>query len=357
MNEHIRLLGEGCFDGSFFSCQIVSNELRTYSNDDFFNILAQTCRGRRENRLDFNPSEKFTCMTKPSNNVTVNIAMKLYKVLFRPKLSVIVLMLSLVPLFFPLIADVPSESIARNGKTMVYFYSSETNINNYTSLKTEFDKYLSRFGSYEFQPFNDRKTFEQEAKNRNDALLILSSWHFQLIKAQFGLVPLRVGLRNGNYQQKRILVVSDRKYNNSIADLTPVASASSVPHTRSVLEKVLRKHQALDSLRILPVPKDIDALMSVGFQMSHSALVTDHSLKNLADLDPVLHEKLNAVNEGVESMLLMMAAPATAADEVHKLVTVIENMPEDADGLNILKMLDLDGWKVVDPSDLSKLEA
>lgn len=31
------------------------------------------------------------------------------------------------------------------GKIKIYFYSSETNINNFRSLKMEFDRYLSRF--------------------------------------------------------------------------------------------------------------------------------------------------------------------------------------------------------------------
>jgi len=52
-------------------------------------------------------------------------------------------------------------AFAEPDKTTVYFYSSETNINNFKSLKMEFDKYLSRFGTYEFQPFSNREDFGQ----------------------------------------------------------------------------------------------------------------------------------------------------------------------------------------------------
>ena len=54
------------------------------------------------------------------------------------------------------------------GKTMVYFYSSETNINNFKSLKIEFDRYLSKQGPYEFQPFSSREDFEKHVKDKEN---------------------------------------------------------------------------------------------------------------------------------------------------------------------------------------------
>ena len=47
----------------------------------------------------------------------------------------------------------------------IYFYSTETNINNFKSLKMEFDRYLSKLGSFEFQPFIAKETFEKHIKD------------------------------------------------------------------------------------------------------------------------------------------------------------------------------------------------
>ena len=41
----------------------------------------------------------------------------------------------------------------------VYFYTSENNIDNFKSLKVNFDNYLQEFGDYEFQAFSDKKNF------------------------------------------------------------------------------------------------------------------------------------------------------------------------------------------------------
>jgi len=57
-------------------------------------------------------------------------------------------------------------------KTMIYFYSSETNINNFKSLKMAFDQYLSKFGPYEFQPFRGRKAFEKHIEGQKNCFIV-----------------------------------------------------------------------------------------------------------------------------------------------------------------------------------------
>jgi len=51
-------------------------------------------------------------------------------------------------------------AIAESDKIVIYFYSSESSINNFKSLKKEFDTYFSAFGPYEFQPVKKQQDFE-----------------------------------------------------------------------------------------------------------------------------------------------------------------------------------------------------
>lgn len=236
-------------------------------------------------------------------------------------------------------------------KIPIYFYSSETNINNFKSLKMEFDGYLSRYGAFQFQPFNDRDVFEQYVKNKNNCLLLTSSWHFKHIRQAYRLVPNLAGVRNGRLQQKRILVTASSK-TGSGAIQEPVASASSMAHTRSLLKDIFPSNTQIESLRVLTVPKDIDALMSVGFQMAKTALTTDNALKSLEMLDPALFKRLTIVGESPPSMLLIVSAPESYAKGAEKLIEIIQKMPDDPDGMDVLKMLDLDGWKSVTSADL-----
>ena len=238
----------------------------------------------------------------------------------------------------------------------IYFYSSETNINNFKPLKMEFDGYLSKFGDYEFQPFDDRNVFEQHIKGREACLLLLSSWHYRNIYTRYAFAPYLVGVRNGKNYERRILVAGSKIATLKSVKRGPVASASNEIHTKSVLRELFADKTTADSVRVLKVPKDVDALMSVGFGMSKSALITENALNNLKMMDPVLHSKLKPLAKGNDSLLLVLAVPESFAGRAERIVKIIKNMPNDPAGMNIIKMLDLDGWKRIEPSDKSKLE-
>ncbi len=242
-------------------------------------------------------------------------------------------------------------------KIPICFYSSETNINNFKSLKMEFDNYLSKFGAYEFQPFDNRETFEQHVKNQKKVLVFISGWHYSKIYKQYVLKPLLVGILNGKNFQKRILVGGEKAQDVDAAMKGPIASSSNTEYTRSIIREMTEKKETADAARILTVPKEVDALMSVGFDMAKAALTTESAFTTLKGIDPVLHKKLRVLAQGKESLLPILAAPEEFAAEAEKVVTILKNMPNDPSGMNIIKMLDLDAFKPFDlSSDASKLE-
>jgi hypothetical protein len=242
-------------------------------------------------------------------------------------------------------------------KTVIYFYSSETTINNFKSLKMEFDRYLSKIGPYEFQPFSSRATFERHIKGRENCLVLLSSWHYRHIHKQYALTPALMGLRKGKKYQKRVLVCAEKAMQIEALKSARLASASNLQHTTSVLKAMLKGKYAEKLFRILTVPKDIDALMSVGFGMSKMALTTGNCLEELKQVNPNLCKKMSVVAEGEESFLMILAVPRGFAEEAQKMVNAIQEMSADPDGKRKIRMLGLDGWQRFDPSDKSRLES
>lgn len=240
--------------------------------------------------------------------------------------------------------------------TIIYFYSSETNINNFKSLKMEFDQYLFRFGSYQFQPFNDRETFEEQIKGKQNCLILLSSWHYANIYKEYAFKPLLVGSRKGKKYQKRVLVTSSRSGSIETVKAGRIASSSSVQHTISTLQQMFQDNNVVKSFRILTVPKDIDALMSLGFGMAKAALTTDSSLDKLQAMNPVLYKKITVLAESEESLLLVLAVPQGFAEQAQELVTIFQEMPENPDGRRKVRMLGLDDWQTLDSSDIARLE-
>ncbi len=257
-----------------------------------------------------------------------------------------------ISFFVAVVVFATISTFALPNKTTLYFYSSESTINNFKSLKMEFDRYLNKYGPYEFQPFSDRETFEKQVKDKAHCIMFLSSWHYRNIYKEYSLKPVLVGTRNGKKYQERILVASDEKMR-----VGRIASASSIQHTRSCLQEMLKGNFIVDIRNILTVPKDIDALMSVGFGMSQFALTTKSTFTELRIANPMLHQKLKILAEGEESFLLIVAIPEQFTQEVKDIVAIIQNMAADPDGKERLRMIDIDGWQALDSSDRLKLEA
>ncbi len=249
----------------------------------------------------------------------------------------------------------PSYIYSAQDKITVFFYSSESNINNFKSLKMEFDKYLSGYGTFEFQPFSDRIIFEEQIKGKNQSILILSSWHYCIIHKKFDLVPVLVGVQNGKNCQRRILVVNEKTDDIKTA-LQSLASSSSHHHTQSVIKKMFRSSIYNASAIILEVPKDIDALMSVGFGISRSALTTENSYAKLNIINPVLFKKMKILARSDESYLLILAVPRIFKEQSQEIVGVIEKMPKFSDGNKRTKMLGIDSWQRIGPNDLYKID-
>jgi len=242
------------------------------------------------------------------------------------------------------------------GKTKIYFYSSETNINNFKSLKMEFDRYLSRFGPYEFQPFSSRDVFEKQVKGKENCLLLLSSWHYRHIHKNYALKPALTGVRNGKKYQKKILVTGGKPADIEAAKPGLVASASSLQHTTSALKRMLKKF-AEHPVQVLTVPKDIDALMSVGFGMAKLAFASKNAFDELKEVNPRLCSKMRVLAEGEETLRLILAFPRDFTGNSKKMVDMIKNMSMDSDEKRRIRMLGLDGWQELGSSDRSKLES
>jgi len=260
-------------------------------------------------------------------------------------------------IFFAVLSfSAPAGSVAPD-KIPIYFYSSETNINNFKSLKMEFDRYLSRYGPYEFQPFVARDDFEKHVKGKERCLLLLSSWHFRSINEAYSLAPVLAGVRDGKKYHKRVLVTIGKDANLDTLKAGPIASASSAQHTNGILRGMLKEKYYEAQFNILTVPKDIDALMSVGFGMSKSAMTSQNGLKQLKRINPKLCARMAILAESEESLLLILAVPESFKKEAQGMVNIISEMPADPDGKEKIRMLGLDGWQELDMSDRLKLEA
>jgi len=236
----------------------------------------------------------------------------------------------------------------------IFFYNPESSVDNFAALKTEFDGYLSGQGAYSFQPFSERSTFESMLAGNAQGVYLLSSWHYRQLNAKTPLEAMLVGVAKGELQQRKILSSKDLSNISALPGST-IAGAGSEDYLRSQLQQMLGAEYEglLPKIKLLSVPKDLDALMAVGFGVATAAISSESSLNKLAIINPKQHAQLKTLASGEKSFLLIAAIAKPQKDKEASLLKVIESMQAQPAGEKNLKMLGLDGWKRTDTLDAS----
>lgn len=250
----------------------------------------------------------------------------------------------------------------RSGKCdpiTVYFYNPENNINNYSLLKSEFDAYLTKFGDYRFQPFSDRKTFERFLADDPDGLFLMSSWHYRQISIRDRLNPVLIGVLQARTTHKHLLYSHQNiKDVESLRD-KKIAASGTPEFAAALLEAIFdsSKSDVASTIRILTVPKDIDALMAVGFGIADAALTSENGIEKLARLNPKQYRSLHHLASGQEFLLPVIAMSANPNDTHTALIAVLTKMGAQPDGARPLKLLGLEGWQELQKSQKTRLTA
>lgn len=240
----------------------------------------------------------------------------------------------------------------------IFFYSAESNVNNFSSLKAEFDRYLATQGAFRFQPFSDRATFEQTIRGEREGIFVLSSWHFQNLSVRMPMEPLLVGVSKNQSARRRIL--SARLSVTSLDQLrnAKVASAVSDDYTQTLLRQMMpgAARGGDPGAKVLVVPKDIDALMAVGFGIADAAVTTEDGLAQLSQVNPKLAGAIHTLATSERVLLPIVAVPRGAGEAMRQLIGIVETMGRNAEGAKRLNMIGFDALKRLTDAELRILQ-
>ena len=108
-------------------------------------------------------------------------------------------------------------------------------------------------------------------------------------------------------------------------------------------------------LSVLIVPKEIDALMSVGFGMSKFALVSKDSFVLLKQINPSLGEKLKIYNESTPKYRMVLALNKIDKNR-DEIISIFKNMELNNSGKSVLDIIGVDKLIILPSSDIINLE-
>ncbi|MEA2027436.1 MAG: hypothetical protein U9N49_00470 [Campylobacterota bacterium] len=227
----------------------------------------------------------------------------------------------------------------------ILYYTPKQKTQNYKSLKVLFDNYLKPYGSFEFQPFSDKKTFEEFVKN-NNCLFMLSGYHFKEIAKTHNLRPILVEQSRNTVSETNVLIAKGYGRVKGI-----VTSAFSTKYTNKLVKK-----SAGTRLEVLKVPKEIDALMALGYGMSQVAAVSRESFEHLKKVNPSLTKDMRIVSESLPIYRMIVAAKSSHPIDSHK-IQLFKRMHKDRNGRKALRLLGIDKIVKLNQNQLTQLGA
>jgi len=228
----------------------------------------------------------------------------------------------------------------------IYYYMTDKNIDNFKTLKVKFDSYLSRFGDYEFQAFTNKDLFETYLKNSHN-IVMLTSLHYKQISSDYELDAVFVAQNKKSITDTNVIV--GKNHTQLVGTIT---TAFSDRYTK----KLLRKTFGLYSLHILKVPKEIDALMSVGYGMSQFASVSKSSFRLLQKTNNNLTKNMRIYSESDPNYRMLVAVDKKSVQDKN-FIRIFTNMNKSKNGRDILKLLGIDKMVKLNKRHLQELRS
>lgn len=235
----------------------------------------------------------------------------------------------------------------------IVFFDPDANHNAIIEIKTWFDAYLQRVApGLQFQPVQNSAMLEKLVKDGTARYVIVSS-AFLKQAAAGTFVPIMLPAKHGDVYYRKILV--DRG-TNPPGDLVGHSIAATLGTTdiatgsKRVLEELRQGGAKVERTRVIPVSKDIDALLALTFGQADAALVTPASLPVLARINPAAAASFRQVLNTaaiVRSPFCAVESTTTAAER-QQMQEILKKMSADEDGARAMNTLGFDAWVLLE---------
>jgi len=230
-------------------------------------------------------------------------------------------------------------------------YTPDLNPGNLGVLSAAVSRYLAQCHvDVAFQAFARYEDFIAELRTRRPDFLSAPGW-VEAEPASAPLTSLARPLRDGRaFFRKALLVNSEIKRAADLksASIAMAAHGSSEDILRDVLATLRVEY---DSVRVMPVPKDVDALLALGFGQVDAALVSVGQLERLTSVNPhaAQHIQVLALSEEVPFPLIYSTKNANR-ELVTAMVDGLAGIGNSETGTTVLNLLGYDGLEILTPT-------
>jgi hypothetical protein len=243
----------------------------------------------------------------------------------------------------------PAVEPRRPGTALFYFFSPDWRPPDFSKLTFAVEQALASGDVHvAFQAFTRYEDFERQMRAQPPTFMIAPAWLEDSAGASIGasFSVIARPMRHGRSSYRKALMT--RSNADSIDDLARGSIAATLHSMGSGDPAAVLGafHLAAGTARIVPVPKDIDALLALSFGQVDAALVTSEQYEQLARSSPAEAERLRVLafssEVGLPPVFASVAAEAAERERLTALLARIRDVPNGAD---LLAMLAFDGFE------------
>jgi len=235
----------------------------------------------------------------------------------------------------------------------IFFFDPDANLKNVGRLKAQMQSYLNTHDQeIHFQPFTKSSIFEHEMSVQAPQFALVSSLYLGKGSREFKLTPILIPAREGKLTYRKVLVaIGDNVDKNNLVGKT-LATTLVGESGRRWLDSHVLKALSLkaDSLRLIVVTKDIDALLALSFRQVDLALVAPHNIDVLKRVNPMAVNNLKIL---VYSHPILRSPLCSVGDVppkvIERVTELFMGMSKTPLGQKTLNLLGFDEWKAFKP--------
>lgn len=261
--------------------------------------------------------------------------------------------LGLALLAMAMMATFPAQEAAGQGSGIIVYFDPDANHQSISQISRSFSRYLGNAGiGLTLQPVQSRERFEELLEDPDTKFALVASAYLQ--DAEDGtLDPILIPTAGNTRYYRKVLVDTGQ---GTAGDLQGAAIAATVfgedasDGAESVLGILETGGVEVDGASVIPVSKDIDALLALSFGQVRAALVTRGSIAVMRRINPEAASTFRTVfttRPILRSPLCTVSGRASRAERA-SLISALQEMAEDTAGRRVLLRMGFDGWSEVD---------
>jgi hypothetical protein len=248
-----------------------------------------------------------------------------------------------------------SAELAAAEPVRLFYFSPDFSPGNLSVLTQAADAYFRESkANTRFQAFVRFEDFEREFLAQKPEFVVVPDWANDTRCLGSELRALAKPVRGGESHGRKALIarptvrrVADIAKGSIAATMMPGGAASG-----SALDRIRRDHPGV---RIIPVPKEIDALLAVAFGQVDAAFVSTGQFDLLAGVSPKLGTDLKEIGYAESTPFPMIYATAYATNEQAENVrNALSSVASIGTGKRFISLLGYDDWVLVGAAEAAK---